>query len=199
MANEPVNTNNEPNQNEPKTDPVDTKALEAKIKELESANEKLRQANTNASAEASKYKKAMQEKDDALKARMTEEEKAKAESDAANAAMQQELENLRKERNIAKYTGALVASDIGMDAETAKEVAEALNAGETDKVFDGIRKFIITHDKALREDALRGNKTLPGGNSTKVITHEEFKKMSLSEMMQLKAEHPDQFAELTKS
>ena len=149
MANEPVNANNEQNNT-----PADIKELEAKIKALEAENGKLRQANTAASAEASKFKKQVQEKDDALKARMTEEERAKAESEAANAAMQQELETLRNERNIAKYSAALVANDIGMDAENAKYVAEALNAGETDKVFDGIRKFIVAHDKAIHEAAL---------------------------------------------
>ena len=182
------------NQNEEgtKEQQTDTKSLEARIKALESENSKLKNSVTNASADASEWKKKYQ-------ASLSEDAKAKEQQEEANAALQKELETLRYERNIAKYTGALVANDIGMDAETAKEVAEALNAGETDKVFDGIRKFIITHDKALREDALRGNKTLPGGNSTKAITHEEFKKMSLSEMIQLKAEHPDQFAELTKS
>ena len=112
--------------------------------------------------------------------------------------MQKELEDLRNERNIAKYTGTLVANDIGMDAETAKAVAEALNAGETDKVFDGIRKFIISHDKSLRENALRNNPTLQGGASTKTISIEEFRKMGLQEMMQFKAEHPEQYAEFTK-
>ena len=191
MANELENTKENNN-------PADTKELEAKIKQLEAENGKLRQANTTASAEASKYKKAMQEKDEALKAKMSEEERAKADQDAANAALQKELEDLRNERNIAKYTGALVANDIGMDAETAKAVAEALNANETEKVFEGIRKFIAAHDKSIREDALRNNPTLQGGASTKDITQEQFDKMSLSEMVKFKLEYPDQYAEFMK-
>ena len=195
MANELENTNGN---NQEQNTPADTKELEAKIKQLEAENGKLRQANTTASAEASKYKKAMQEKDEALKAKMSEEERAKADQDAANAALQKELEDLRNERNIAKYTGALVANDIGMDAETAKAVAEALNAGETEKIFDGIRKFIAVHDKSLREDALRNNQTLQGGAGTKSITMEQFKAMNLSEMQNFKLEHPEQYAEFTK-
>ena len=182
MANEPVNANNEQNNETP----ADTKELEAKIKALEAENGKLRQANTAASAEASKFKKQVQEKEDALKARMTEEERAKAESEAANAAMQQELETLRNERNIAKYSAALVANDIGMDAENAKYVAEALNAGETDKVFDGIRKFIVAHDKAIHEAALKNNPTLPGGSSEQTFTKDQFEAMSLSERIAFK-------------
>ena len=172
-------------------DTVNLKELQAKVKALEAENGKLRQANTNASADASKWKKQYQDK-------LSEEDKAKELQDEANAALQKELEELRKERNIAKYTGTLVAQDIGMDSETAKTVAEALNAGETDKVFDGIRQFIKTHDKALRESALKNNQTLPGGSVGKVTTKEEFRSMSLSEMMAFKVEHPDLYAEYTK-
>ena len=169
---------------------VDLKELQARIKSLESENGKLKQSVTNASADASKWKKQYQDK-------LSDEEKAKQEKDEATAAMQEELETLRKERNIAKISGALVANDIGMDATTATAVAEAMNAGETDKVIDGIRQFIKTHDKALREDALKNNQTLPGGSSEKTVTKEEFMNMGLSEMMAFKAEHPDLYAEYT--
>lgn len=191
MDNE-LNDASKTQETEQKTEQVtDTKSLEARIKALEAENGKLRQANTNASADASEWKKKYQ-------AKLSEEDKAKELQDEQTAAMQKELEDLRNERNIAKYMGTLVANDIGMDAETAKAVAEALNAGETDKVFDGIRKFIISHDKSLRENALRNNPTLQGGASTKTISIEEFRKMGLQEMMQFKAEHPEQYAEFTK-
>jgi len=196
MANEQASTNNTQDnggQNSP-----DTASLEAKIKALEAENGKLKQSVTNASADASQWKQKFKETDDALKAKMSDEERAQKEQETANAALQKELEDLRNERNIAKYTGALVANDIGMDAETANEVAVALNAGETDRVFEGIRKFIATHDKALREDALRNNQTLPGGSSTKTVTQEEFDKMGYMEMLAFKREHPEQFTEFTK-
>jgi len=170
---------------------VDLKELQTKIKALEVENGKLKQSVTNASADASKWKKQYQEK-------LSAEEQAQIKQDEATAAMQKELEDLRTERNIARISGALVANDIGMDSATANAVATAMNAGETDAVLDGIRKFINAHDKALREDALRNNKTLPGGNSTKAITQEEFNNMSYMEMLTLKREHPEQYAEFTK-
>ena len=180
------------------TEPANNNAdLEKRIKELEAENGKLRQANTNASAEASRYKKAMQEKDDELKAKMSEDERAKAEEAERNAARDRELEELRTKMNVATYQATLTASDIGMDTDTAKAVAEALNAGKYDAVFDGIRRFITAHDKTLREDALKNNPTLPGGASDKVITREEFKQMSLTEMMDFKVNHPDLYKEYT--
>ena len=197
MANEPTNTN-ETNVESKGTESKSTADLEARIKELEAENGKLKQATTNASADASRHKKEAAEWKDKYNSRLSDEEKAKEDQANATAAMQEELENLRKERNIAKFTASLAASDIGMDAETAKAVAEALNAGETEQVFDGLRRFITAHDKALREDALRNNRTLPGGSTTKTITKEDFAKMSYTEMLALKREHPDQFAEFTK-
>lgn len=178
------------NQNS-ESDTVDLKELQLKVKALEAENGKLKQSVTNASADASSWKKKYQEK-------LSDEDKAKEQQDEATAAMQKELEDLRKERNIARYTGTLVAQDIGMDSNTAKAVAEALNAGETDKVFDGIRQFIKAHDKSLRESALKNNQTLPGGSVDKTVSKEEFDKMSLSEMMAFKVEHPDLYSEYIK-
>ncbi len=192
MANEPVDTNKAGN--EPATNQID---WEAKAKALEAENGKLRKSVTEASADASKHKHNAEELQKQLNERMTEEERAKAEEAERNAARDKELEELRTAMNVAKYSASLMANDIGMDTETAKAVAEALNAGETDKVLDGIRKFIVTHDKALREDSLKNNPTLPGGASEKVITKEDFKKMSLAEMTELYNSNPALYKELS--
>lgn len=192
MANEPVDTNKAGN--EPDTNQID---WEARAKALESENNKLRKSVTEASADASKHKHNAEELQKQLNERMTEEERAKAEEAERNAARDKELEELRTAMNVAKYSASLMANDIGMDTETAKTVAEALNAGETDKVLDGIRKFVVTHDKALREDSLKNNPTLPGGASEKVITKEDFKKMSLAEMTELYNSNPALYRELT--
>ena len=185
MANELETTNG--TENTP-----DTSELEARIKALETENGKLRQANTNASAEASKYKKQLQEK-------QTEEERKAAEEAERNAARDKELEELRAKMNVADYTAALVAPDIGMDKETAKAVAEALNAGEITKVFEGIRKFVTAHDQAIRENALANNPTLPGGDSPKRMTQEQFDNMSYIEEVTFKREHPAEYAEFIKN
>lgn len=192
MENELTNTKQETTTQDGKTDTVDLKELQQKIRELESANDKLKQSVTNASADASKWKKQYQE-------RLSDEEKAKQEKDEQTAAMQSELESLRRERDIAKISGALVSNGIGMDAETAGKVAEAMHKGDTDTILDGIRQFVAAHDKSLREDALRNNKTLPGGASTKAVSREEFNKMGYMDLLAFKREHPEQYAEFMKS
>lgn len=193
MENNATNPNTEQNtkENSETEQKSNSTALEAKIKELEAERDKLKQSVTNASADASKWKKQYQD-------RLSEEEKAKEMQSEANAALQKELDDLRNERNIANYTAALSASDIGMDATTAKAVAEALNSGDTNKVFDGIRSFIASHDKAMAEKAMLNNPTLPGGNSTKTVTYDEFKRMGYREMVEFKNAHPDLYAEYIK-
>ena len=170
---------------------TDTASLEARIKQLESENGKLKQSVTNASADASEWKKKYQGK-------LSEEEKKQQEQETAYAAMQEKVATLEARERIANFTAALGASDIGMDAETAKSVAEALHSGETDKVFDGIRKFISAHDKAMAEKAMMNNPTLPGGETVKIATKDEFLAMDVAGMTAFKREHPDLFTEYTK-
>ena len=61
--------------------------MEARIKQLETENGKLKQAQSNASADASEWKKKYQ-------ATLSEQDKAKEQQDEANAALQKELETL---------------------------------------------------------------------------------------------------------
>ena len=169
---------------------VDTASLEARIKQLEAERDKLKNSVTNASADASEWKKKYQ-------ATLSEQEKAAEEQSEATAAMQKELEDLRNERNIANHKSQFVS--IGFDEALADESAKALNEGNIAKVFDGIRKFVESHDKAMAEKAMLNNPTLPGGKSSKTVTKEEFDQMGYREMLAFKTEHPDLYAEYTKT
>ena len=188
MANELENTANVEN-SETKPD-TDSAELDKRIKQLESENAKLKQSVTNASADASEWKRKYQ-------ATMTDAERANADREAATAAMQAELEALRNERNVANHTAQFVS--LGFDEPLAKETAEALNSGDTDKLFAGIRKFIVSHDKQITAQNLLKNPTLQGGEPTKkAVTREEFNKMGYREMLAFKQEHPELYAEYKK-
>ena len=187
MADELVNSNENGNtETNTEQKSSDTASLEARIKQLEKENGKLKQSVTNASADASEWKKKFQDT-------LSEQDKAKVQQDEANAALQKELEDLRNERNIANHKAQFIS--IGFEDALAQETAQALNAADTAKVFDGIRKFIASHDKALAEKAMLNNPTLPGGNTTKTVTREEFNNMGYKEMVQFQAEHPDLYEE----
>ena len=189
MDSELTNTNET---NEQTASPAaDASELEARIKALEAENGKLKQSVTNASSDASKWKKQYQEK-------LSAEEKAKQEQEEAIAAVVAERDQLRLEKNIAEISGALTAPGIGMDAETAKSVAKAMNDGDTAKVLDGIRQFVIAHDKSLREDAIRGNQTLQGGRMNVTVTKEQFDNMGYTEMVEFKQTNPELYAEYMK-
>ena len=170
---------------------------EKQIETLKAEIAKLKQSVTNASADASKWKKEKQEVENQLKSRMTEEEKAKAEQDAATAALQQELEMLRNERNVANHKAELAS--IGFDDALAQETAEAINAGDTAKLFAGIRKFIASHDKDIQAKSLLSNPVLPGGGSRKTMSREEFESMGYTERVKLYNEDPELYKEMTKT
>ena len=187
MANE---LENAVNTNETKeTQTVDSSELDKRIKALEAENAKLKQSVTNASADASKYKKELQ-------ARMTEEEKTRAEQEAATTAMQQELELLRNERNVANHKAQLTA--IGFEESLAQATAEAINSGDTAKLFDGIRKFIASHDKELQAKSLMSNPVLPGGEAKQTMTKAEFDGLGYKDRLKLFNENPDLYHELNK-
>lgn len=175
--------------NPAKESDLDTASLKEMIRKLEAENGKLRQANTNASADASKWKKQYQEK-------LSDEERKKAEQEEQTTAIKLELEALRAEKNVAKNKAQLLS--IGFEDAQAEETAKAINDGETEKIFDGLRKFVAAHDKALKENAFRSNPILQGGTAGKAVTEEQFAKMGYKERLEVLENYPELYNEYTK-
>lgn len=132
-------------------------ATPAAGKGLEQEIEKLRTAVSKANSEAADYKKQLRE-------RMTEAEKADAERQAAEAereaarkaaddARTAELDDLR--RKTAIYEHKVRFLGLGYDEALASETAEALAAGDMDKVFTNQSTFISNREAALRAESVK--------------------------------------------
>lgn len=163
--------------------------LKAEIEKVKAENEKLRTANTNASADASKYKKQLAEK-------MTAEEKAKAESEEAMRKMQEELASLKKDKAVLDRTARFLA--IGCSEEVAKSAASAWEEGDESKVFEHLKAFITEHDKSIEAKNLKKTPKPGSGTSTTTVTKEQFDAMSYRDRVKLFDENPELYAQLNK-
>lgn len=161
----------------------------AEYEKLVAENEKLRKANTNASADASKYKKELQ-------ARMSEDEKRAAEQAEKDKARDEQLASLLKEKAISEHTANFLA--LKFDDELAKACATALADGNTTELFGNFKKFIELHDKAITAANVLKTPT-PGTSAGKhEITKEQFSKMGYAERAKLYTENHELYETLNK-
>lgn len=124
-------------------------------KALIKASEK---ANQSAS-EAAEWKKK-------YRSTMSEEEKRKEEQMQAQNAMQEELEKLKRENQIAKYKEQYL--EIGYDKDLAAETAAAFYDGDTDTVLANQVLFKAALEKNLKAEIMKTMPVPPAGNGTKI-------------------------------
>ena len=147
-----------------KTEPVKTeKADNAEV-------EKLKRLLSKANSEAASYK-------EQLRAKQTETERAEAERAEQDKAMREELEKLRKEKQVSDYTARCVA--LNMDAELAAQTANALAGGDMDSVFDCLKAFVEATKTRLNNEALNRQPGLSAGipPTTNTVGDEEYAKL----------------------
>ena len=139
----------EPTKLEPaKTEPAkDDKAANAEI-------EKLKAALTKASADAAEWKRQFRET-------QTEAQRAEAERADREQAMREELETLRKDKAITDYTNK--ALEVGFDADTAAQAANAMADGDMNAVFDALKAFVEATKTRLNNEALNRQPGLSTG------------------------------------
>mgnify|MGYP002521640029 CR=1 FL=1 len=177
------------NKAEVQTNP-DVATLQAELEKFRIENEKLRAAQTNASADASKYKRE-------LASRMTEQEKAAAETKELIETLKAENEALKRSQALAENEAGFIGA--GFDGETAKKAAEAFFDKDFKAFIKTLGDFITAHDKALNADAIR-NTPKPGTGNTGApsITQEQFDKMGYSERLKIYNEQPELYKTLTQ-
>ena len=129
-----------------------------------------------------------------LRSRMTEEEAAKAKAAEDMASIMAELETLRVEKAVGEYTTQFMS--LGYDEALAKSTAMALQKGDMQTMFKNHAKFTSEREKVLKAELLKGTPKPPAGDGTKVMTKEEFVKLTLAEKTKFAEENPDQYKQI---
>lgn len=128
--------------------------------------DKLKALVSKGNTEAANLRRQMQEKDEALKARMSEAEKAEAERAEREKAMQDQLASYKAKERVANYTAKLMQSGYG--AEAAAKMAAGLPEGVADDFFTEQTTFIAGLRKDLESQALNKQPGLSTGTPPKV-------------------------------
>ncbi len=141
-------------------------AYEMEEPEPVNANEtvKLKNALNKACEEAALFKKQLRQK-------QTEAERIEAERAEADKKRDEELAELRREREIGKLTAQYLAS--GYSAELANETATAFADGDTAKVLANQMAFLEQKKKDLEVAALGKQPGLSVGNPPKGMTKDD--------------------------
>ena len=100
----------------------------------------------------------------------------------------------KKEKVVAGHKAEFLA--LGYDEALAADTAQALEDGDTAKVFANQKKFLESHDKAYKAKLMGGNSTPPAGAGTDAMTLEALRKMSQQERLNFSVEHPDEYKKL---
>lgn len=137
--------------------------------------EKLKRMLSDANSEAAKYKKE-------LRAKQTADEQAEADRLEKFTAMENELNQLRKDKEIDKFTSDFM--ELGFDRENAIKVAKAKADGDNDTVFASLKAQMESVKKSALTDAMNNQGGLTNGEppKQKQFTQDDIKKMSREEI-----------------
>lgn len=142
----------------------------AEYERLMRDNDKLKRAQSNASADVSRLKKE-------LESRMSEAELAEKKRADYIAELESKTAQYEKERTINEYTKKFMG--IGYDAETAERMASTLPSGIGDDFFEGQKTFLESTKSKMRAEALNAQ---PGITSGQPISSEKIEDKFTAEM-----------------
>lgn len=126
-----------------------------------------------------------------LRERMTAEEQQKQEQADSLAAMQQELEALRKDKTVSEYKAQYLS--LGFEDKLAQETALAMADGDNAKVFANQQKFLESYRKTIISEELKKTPRPQGGFGGNGMTLEKLRKLSDAEYAQFAQEHPEEY------
>lgn len=145
----------------------------------------LDKANTEAADYKKKWRGALSEA----------EQKAQDEKEKQTA-MENELNQLRRDSRIAAYEKNYLG--LGYDEKSAKEIAEAMFDGEMDTVFMLQKKFQENKERAIKADMMKNMSTAPSGNQATVDYSKQIAEAQANGNMALAASLIRQQAEANK-
>lgn len=130
-------------------------SLDDKLKTLEAFEyednaaelEKQKAAVSKANSEAAAWKKKHNEL-------LSEDEQQKQQQAEDIAAMQKELDELRRDKTVSQFTAKFIAQ--GYDEKLAADTAKAMADGDTDKVFANQQTFLEAYAKQVKASAIQG-------------------------------------------
>ena len=131
-----------------------------------------------------------------LKERMTQEEQDKIKATEEFENMKAELEALRKDKAIQEHTNQFLA--LGYEQDLAVKTAEALYNGDMKTVFNNQKAFQENLVKKERAELLKETPKPQSGGTEKVITREDFVKMSYEQKAELYSTNEELYNQLSK-
>lgn len=162
--------------------------LEAYELEDNSADvERYKNAVSKANSEAADWKK----KYNAL---LSEEEQAKIAKDEEMNSIVEELETLRKAKEVSDHKARFIA--LGYEEALAEETAQAMVEGDNAVVFANQKKFLESYDKALKAEILKDTSRPPAGSGSDPMTLEAFQKLDPMARLEFSQNNPEEYKQL---
>lgn len=149
--------------------------------------EKLKSALSKSNSEAADYKKQ-------LRAKQTEDEAAKQKEQEERERLQSDYEKLLRKTTVSDNKAKLLG--LGYDEKLADETAEAMADGDSEKVFVNQKKHLDSVEKKVRAEALKDTPPPVGGEGSKTMTLEKFRKMSSQERLDFSEKNPEEYKTL---
>jgi len=116
---------------------------------------KLKSALSKANSDAAEWKRQFREK-------QTEAERAEAERKEHEAAVEEELRTLRRDKSVSGYIANCLA--LGYDKDLALKAAEAMADGDTSTILECQQTFLAEKTKQIEESVLNKQPKLTAGS-----------------------------------
>ena len=126
--------------------------------------------------------------------KMTEEERRTKEEQEKQDELQKKYDALLHESVVSKNKAKLLG--LGYEEKLADETAEAMAAGDLEKVFANQKKHLDSFEKKVRAEALKDTPKPTGDGDSKTMTLEKLKKLSPADRLKFSQENPEEYKAL---